>query len=100
MPNPASAPRRARADPTPASGLRCRVRLADVRTFAGELPPARHRALQLGIVHADSDGLVALAAGARRDGRLAVATRDRPDRSPVRAGRERGDDLLTVDALQ
>ena len=39
-------------------GLRCRVRLADGRTFIGELPSVRHRALQLGMLHADSDGLV------------------------------------------
>jgi hypothetical protein len=64
------------------------------------LPPVRHRALRLGIMHANSDVLVYLAAGARRDGRPAVATRDRPDRSSLRAGRERGDDLLAVDALQ
>ena len=51
-------------------GLRCRVRLADGRMFSGELPAVRHRALQLGMLHADSDGLVELAAGRRRDGRL------------------------------
>jgi hypothetical protein len=60
-------------------GLRCRVRLADGRTFSGELPPVRHRALQLGMLHADSDGLVELAAGRRRDGRLDIVTRKRPD---------------------
>ncbi|HEX5922740.1 MAG TPA: hypothetical protein VFY45_02835 [Baekduia sp.] len=60
-------------------GLRCRVRLADGRTFSGELPSVRHRALQLGMLHADSDGLVELAAGRRRDGRLAIATRERAD---------------------
>jgi hypothetical protein len=31
------------------------------------------------MLHADSDGLVELAAGRRRDGRLAIATRERPD---------------------
>jgi hypothetical protein len=55
------------------------VRLADGRVFAGELPAERHRALQLGMVHADSDGLVELAAGARRDGNLAIRTRNRAD---------------------
>jgi len=60
-------------------GLRCRVRLADGRMFAGELPAERHRALQLGMLHADSDGLVELAAGARRDGTLAISTRNRRD---------------------
>ena len=60
-------------------GLRCRVRLADGRTFSGELPSVRHRALQLGMLHADSDGLVELAAGRRRDGHLQISTRQRPD---------------------
>ena len=60
-------------------GLRCRVRLADGRTFSGELPAVRHRALQLGMLHADSDGLVELAAGRRRDGHLQISTRQRRD---------------------
>ncbi len=60
-------------------GLRCRVRLADGRTFSGELAPERHRALQIGLLHAQSDGLVELAAGARRDGTLAIHTRGRAD---------------------
>jgi hypothetical protein len=60
-------------------GLRCRVRLADRRTFAGELPPERHRSLQIGLLHEQTDGLVELAAGARRDGRLQVTTRRRAD---------------------
>lgn len=61
------------------AGLRCRVRLADGRVFAGELAPERHRALQLGLLHRETDGLVELAAGARRDGRLHITTRRRPD---------------------
>ena len=60
-------------------GLRCRVRLADGRMFAGALPPERHRALQLGLLHGQTDGLVELAAGARRDGRLQITTRRRAD---------------------
>jgi hypothetical protein len=60
-------------------GLRCRVRLADGRVFTGPLVPERHRALQLGVLHEDSRGLVELAAGARRDGRLQITTRRRPD---------------------
>src|SRR5450755_3117738 len=81
MTNPTVVPRRARAAPGASSsrGLRCRVRLADGRMFAGELPAERHRALQLGILHAGSDGLVELAAGARRDGNLAISTRNRAD---------------------
>jgi hypothetical protein len=61
------------------SGLRCRVRLADGRTFAGALPVQRHRALQIGLLHRDTDGLVELAAGRRHDGRLQITTRRRVD---------------------
>lgn len=62
--------------------LRCRVRLADGRTFAGELPASRHRALQAGILHADTDGLVEIAAGTRRNGRLNLVTRPSADKPP------------------
>ena len=55
--------------------LPCRVRLADGRTFSGELPAVRHRALQLGMLHADSDGLVEIAVGFRRDGKLTIPRR-------------------------
>jgi hypothetical protein len=65
--------------PAEREGLRCRVRLADGRVFSGALEPERHRALQLGLLHADTDGLVELAAGARRDGRLQISTRRRAD---------------------
>jgi hypothetical protein len=60
-------------------GLRCRVRLADGRLFTGPLAPERHRALQLGLLHEHTDGLVELAAGSRRDGRLQINTRRRAD---------------------
>jgi hypothetical protein len=60
-------------------GLRCRVRLADGRVFCGELPAWRHRALQLGMLHAHTGGLVELAGGGRRDGRLHITTRRRAD---------------------
>jgi hypothetical protein len=57
--------------PQPA-GLRCRVRLADSRTFTGALPPARHRAIQLGMLHANTAELVELTPGTRgADGKLA-----------------------------
>ena len=59
--------------------LRCRVRLADGRVFTGSLGPERHRALQLGILHEQTGGLVEIAAGARRDGRLRITTRRRTD---------------------
>jgi hypothetical protein len=55
------------------------VRLADGRTFTGELPAERHRALQLGLLHARSDGLVELAAGRRTNGMLVIGTRTRAD---------------------
>ena len=74
MANPTPVPPRARA-----LGLRCRVRLTDGHLFAGELPAVRHRALQVGLLHADSDGLIELAAGARRDGNLQISTRTRAD---------------------
>jgi hypothetical protein len=67
-----------RANPAP-RGLRCRIRLADGRIFTGELPVERHRSLQIGQLHQDNDGLVELAAGSRRDGRLQVTTRRRTD---------------------
>ena len=60
-------------------GLRCRIRLADGRVFAGEFAPERHRALQLGMLHEQTAGLVELAAGSRRDGRLQITTRRRSD---------------------
>jgi hypothetical protein len=47
--------------------------------FAGELPAERHRSVQIGMLHQDSDGLVELAAGVRRDGRLRITTRRRAD---------------------
>ena len=75
MPDPVTAWQPARASPAGIRGLRCRVRIADGRVFAGDLAPERHRAL----LHANSDGLVELAAGARRDGRLQITTRKRAD---------------------
>jgi hypothetical protein len=47
--------------------------------FTGQLPLERHRALQIGLLHAQSDGLVELAAGTRRDGTLSIHTRGRAD---------------------
>ncbi len=55
------------------------MRVADGRVFTGELAPERHRALQLGLLHAHSEGLVELAAGTRHDGTLAIHTRARAD---------------------
>jgi hypothetical protein len=72
------APVRDRA-PREREGLRCRVRLTDGRVFSGPLAPERHRALQLGILHEETGGLVELAAGARRAGRLQITTRRRAD---------------------
>ena len=42
--------------PAEREGLRCRVRLADGRVFSGPLAPERHRALQLGVLHATPTG--------------------------------------------
>ena len=78
MPAATDAPTRHRASDD-RDGLRCRVRLADGRVFSGPLGPERHRALQLGVLHEHSAGLVELAGGARRDGRLQITTRRRPD---------------------
>src|SRR4051812_18327232 len=61
-------------------GLACRVRRADGRVVTARLPPARHRAIQLGLLHADSGGFVELTPGTRRaDGTLAVDRRRRPE---------------------
>jgi hypothetical protein len=78
MPATSAAPARHRANPL-CEGLRCRLRLGDGRIFAGALSPERHRALQLGILHEQTGGLVEIAAGARRDGRLQITTRRRAD---------------------
>jgi hypothetical protein len=65
--------------PQPA-GLRCRVRLADGRVFTGALPPARHRAIQLGMLHTDTAELVELTPGTRgADGKLSLDRRRRPE---------------------
>ena len=80
MPTTDRAMRSARAGPpAPDEGLRCRVRLADGRSFTGELPAYRHRSLQLGVLHEQTDGLVELAAGRRSDGALRLSTRKRSD---------------------
>ena len=64
--------------PQPA-GLRCRVRLADGRVITGALSPARHRAIQLGLLHSDTAELVELTPGTRSaDGKLALDRRRRP----------------------
>src|SRR3954462_20028 len=82
--------------PAPAgagSGLPCRVRLADGRLVDGPLAPERHRAIQLGMLHAARDGLgqppprppardglVELPPGTRApDGSLAIDRRARPE---------------------
>ena len=67
-----------RASSAPAR-LRCRIRLADGRTFIGELAPERHRSLQVGLLHQDTEGLIEVAAGVRRDGRLQITTRRQAD---------------------
>ncbi|WP_028064652.1 hypothetical protein [Solirubrobacter soli] len=75
-----------------AGPLPCRVRLADGRVFTGALPAARHRSLQLGLLHADTAGLVELTPGTRRaDGRLEVDRRRQLEHfRPGGAGGEAG----------
>jgi hypothetical protein len=75
----ATAARTGKRASRPRELLRCRIRLADGRTFTGELEPERHRSLQVGLLHEQTDGLVELAAGSRRDGRLQIRTRRRAD---------------------
>jgi hypothetical protein len=75
--SPRSAMRIVRPQP---AGLRCRVRLADGRVFTGALPAPRHRAIQLGMLHADTAELVELTPGTRNlDGKLALDRRRRPE---------------------
>ena len=71
-------------------GLRCRIRLADGRSFTGGLAPDRHRSLQVGLLHDETEGLVGVAAGVRRDGRLQITTRRRADHF-LPGGGSRGD---------
>lgn len=64
-------PRRQRWAGVAGSGevrLACRVRLPDGRVFSGSLPAQKHRALQIGMLHGDSDGLVELTPGTRPPG--------------------------------
>jgi hypothetical protein len=75
--DPRSAMRIVRPQP---AGLRCRVRLADGRVFTGALPPARHRSIQLGMLHADTAELVELTPGTRSaGGKLALDRRRRAE---------------------
>ena len=78
--SPETVRRRARSPgtrQTPATvTLPCRLRLADGRTFSGQLPATRHRALQLGLLHCESDGLVELTPGTRPpDGKVQLNRR-------------------------
>ena len=84
MPAATAAPARHRAT-TAREGLRCRVRLADGRVFAGPLAPERHRALQLGILHEQTDR--AGRARRRRPPRRPAADHDPPPRRPLPARR-------------
>ncbi|MBV8220840.1 MAG: hypothetical protein JO325_20445, partial [Solirubrobacterales bacterium] len=66
------------------------MRLVDGRVFACELAPERHRSLQIGLLHQETEGLVELAAGVRRDGRLQITTRRHADHF-LPGGRSGGD---------
>jgi hypothetical protein len=73
-----------------AVALTTRVRLADGRVFSGALPIERHRRIHLGLLHADSDGYVEIAAGRRAPGaKLRITTRK--DAGHFLAGGGRGD---------
>jgi hypothetical protein len=62
------------------AALDCRVRLPDGRLFVGALSPARHRALQLGLLHTETGDLVELTPGVRPPGGpLALDRRPRPE---------------------
>lgn len=83
-PQPKPPPRPLAPAVPPAAGaggmLRCRVRRADGRVFIGALPAARHRALQLGMLHAETAELVELTPGTRGpDGKLELDRRRRPE---------------------
>ena len=83
QPEPPPRPHAPAVPPAAGAGgalLRCRVRRADGRVFTGALPPARHRALQLGMLHADTAELVELTPGTRgADGKLELDRRRRPE---------------------
>jgi hypothetical protein len=83
----ARAPQRASSAP---ACLRGRIRLADGRVFTGELAPERHRSVQVGLLHQDTEGLIEVAAGLRRDGRLQITTRRQADHF-LPGGGSRGD---------
>jgi hypothetical protein len=84
-PHPEPPPRPLAPAVPPAAGaggklLRCRVRRADGRVFTGALPAARHRALQLGMLHAETAELVELTPGTRGpDGKLELDRRRQPE---------------------
>ena len=84
MPATTAAPVRDRAH-AKREGLRCRVRLADGRVFAGPLAPERHRALQLGVLH-EADRRAGRARR-RRPPRRAAADHHPPARRPLPARR-------------
>ena len=83
QPEPPPRPHAPAVPPAAGAGgalLRCRVRLADGRVFTGALAPARHRAIQLGMLHADSAELVELTPGTRTiDGKLELDRRRRAE---------------------
>src|SRR5439155_3603579 len=59
--------------------LPCVVRLGDGRVYDGALPPERHRAIQLGMLHGDSRGYVEIAAGPRPvGGKVQITSRNDP----------------------
>ncbi len=101
--SPARAGRRARraAGQVPGAlpGLGAKVRRPDGSIFEGPLAPERHRAIQLGLLHADSDGYVEIAAGRRVRGKLRITTRKDPGHFMPRGAKGSMDWLESMLAL-
>jgi hypothetical protein len=75
-----NAPAASRAAGAGGALLRCRLRLASGRIVTGALPAAKHRALQLGMLHADTAELVELTPGVREPGgKVELDRRRRPE---------------------
>jgi len=75
----------------PRPELKTHIRLADGREVRVGLCAARHRALQIGLLHRHSDGYLEIAAGPRKpNGKLEIHTRKRPDHYLATGGGRRG----------
>jgi len=77
-----------------ATPLATRVRLADGRSYSGPLAAHRHQAIQLGLLHQHSAGLMELAAGPRPAGAKVQITSRNDPASYLPAGLDGGADWL------